>query len=127
MGRDRALVHFGRGVVDRGNYEVVGLGIVLSRRPIISICRGRMLRKGAITLPLLFSTHIAFFFWSMQREPARVGVIVEGRIYRKPGPSLSGRGGLEGIGKTSGDTTSPGRTMVRVAICLCFNCSEYQS
>ena len=41
-----------------------------------------------------------------------VGVIVEGRTCRRPGPNLSGRDGLEGIGKTSGDITSPGRTIV---------------
>ena len=31
------------------------------------------------TLPVLFSTHIAFFFRSMHKGPARVEVIVEGR------------------------------------------------
>ena len=30
------------------------------------------------TLPVLFSTHIAFFFRSMHSGPARVEVIVEG-------------------------------------------------
>ena len=40
------------------------------------------------TRPLLFSTHIAFFFRSTQREPAIVEVMVEGGTWRRPGPSL---------------------------------------
>ena len=38
-----------------------------------------------------------------------VEVIVEGGVWRRPGPSLSGREGLEGIGRMSGEIISPGR------------------
>ena len=63
------------------------------------------------TLPLLFSTQIAFFLWSMHSGPARTEVTVDGGEWWRPGPSLSGRDGLEGIGRMSGEMTSPGRTI----------------
>ena len=75
-------------------------------------------RKSHCTLPLLFSTHIAFFFWSMRNGPATTDVMVEGGRCRKPGPSLSGIEGLEGIGRTSEEIVSPGRTRVSVAMGL---------
>lgn len=68
------------------------------------------------TLPLLFSTHIAFFLWSMHSEPARTEVIVDGGVWRRPGPSLSAWDGLEGIGSVSEEMTSPGNTSICVAI-----------
>ncbi len=70
----------------------------------------------AITLPLLFSTQIAFFFRSIQRGPARTAVMVAGGVWRSPGPSLRGRDGLDGMGRMSGEMTSPGSTSVCVAI-----------
>ena len=66
------------------------------------------------TLPLLFSTHIAFFLWSMHSGPARTEVTVDGGVWWRPGPSLSGRDGLEGMGRISGEMTSPGSTIVCV-------------
>lgn len=74
------------------------------------------------TLPLLFSTQIAFFFWSMHSEPARTEVMVDGGVWRRPGPSLSGRDGLEGMGRTEGEMTSPGITIICVAIGLIICC-----
>ena len=73
-------------------------------------------RKRISTLPLLFSIHIAFFFWSMQSGPATTEVIVEGGVWRSPGPSLSGRDGFDGMGRTWAGMTSPGSTSVWVAI-----------
>jgi hypothetical protein len=72
----------------------------------------------SLTLPLLLSTHIAFFFWSIHRGPATVAVMVEGGTCRRPGPSLRGRLGLDGIGRTSGQIVSPGRTSFCEAIGL---------
>lgn len=46
-------------------------------------------------------------------------VIVEGGTWRRPGPSLSGTLGLEGMGKRSGEIVSPGSMVVAVALaCL---------
>lgn len=42
--------------------------------------------------------------------------MVDGGVWRRPGPSLSARDGLEGIGRRSGEMTSPGSTSVCVAI-----------
>ena len=53
------------------------------------------------TLPVLFSTDIAFLLASMHRAPASTVVIVDGGVYRSPGPSLRGRDELEGIGRCS--------------------------
>ena len=68
------------------------------------------------TLPLLFSTQIAFFFWSMHSEPASTEVMVDGGVWRSPGPSLSASFGLEGMGRMSGEMVSPGSTILCVAI-----------
>ncbi len=76
-------------------------------------------RRGAgdcSTLPLLFSTQIAFFLWSMHSWPARTEVMVDGGVWRRPGPSFSGRDGLEGTGRMSGEMISPGSTSVWMAI-----------
>lgn len=75
-----------------------------------------MRRGESITLPLLFSTQIAFFFWSMHSEPASTEVMVDGGVWRSPGPILSARFGLEGMGRRSGEMVSPGSTRVCVAI-----------
>lgn len=53
------------------------------------------------TLPVLCSTHIAFFLVSMQREPAKTAVMVDGGVCCSPGPSLSGIEELGGIGRHS--------------------------
>lgn len=53
------------------------------------------------TLPVLFSTHIAFLLASTQREPASTVDMVDGGVCWSPGPSLSGVDGLEGIGRLS--------------------------
>ena len=53
------------------------------------------------TLPLLFSTQIAFFFWSMHSGPATTEVMVDGGVWRRPGPTLSGSDGLEEMGRRS--------------------------
>lgn len=66
------------------------------------------------TLPVLFSTHIAFFLESMQREPASTAAMVDGGVCCSPGPSLSAMDGLEGIGRLSGGIDSPGSTNVAV-------------
>ena len=52
----------------------------------------------------------------MHSGPATTEVMVDGGVWRRPGPSLSGSDGLEGMGRTSGGMTSPGNTNVCVAI-----------
>ena len=42
--------------------------------------------------------------------------MVDGGVWRRPGPSLSARDGLEGIGRRSGEMTSPGSMSICVAI-----------
>ena len=42
--------------------------------------------------------------------------MVDGGVWRRPGPSLSGRDGLDGMGRTSEGMSSPGSTKVCVAI-----------
>lgn len=59
---------------------------------------------------------MAFFLWSMHSEPARVVVMVEGGVCRRPGPSLRGMEGMEGIGRTSDEMVSPGRTTWSVIV-----------
>lgn len=113
-------------MVDYGDYEVIGLGNVLVEGRSLATLWADV-EEGENTLPLLFSTHIAFFFWSMKREPPMVEEMVEGSTCRRPGPSLSGRDEFEGIGKRSGDITSPGRTIVSVAISRCFSLLRRQS
>ena len=75
-----------------------------------------MYESSHCTLPLLFSTHIAFFLWSMLRAPASVGVIVDGGTCRRPGPSLSGTEVFDGTGSTSAEIVSPGSTRVTIVI-----------
>lgn len=41
---------------------------------------GHDLGGKSSTLPLVFSTHIAFFFWSMHSGPARTEVMVDGGV-----------------------------------------------
>lgn len=64
------------------------------------------------TLPVLFSTHIAFFLASMQRAPASTVVIVDGGVCWSPGPSLRGKDGLGGSGRFSWVMVSPGKMNV---------------
>ena len=71
---------------------------------------------GHVTLPLLASTQMACFLSLMPREPAKVAVTVEGRVWRSPGPSLSACFGLEGTGRMLAGSSSPGRTMVGALI-----------
>ena len=52
----------------------------------------------------------------MQRGPAIVDIMVEGGTCRRPGPSLSSRFGLVGMGRISGEMVWPGRTSVLLAI-----------
>ena len=61
---------------------------------------------------------MAFFLLSIHNDPAIVGVMVEGGTCRSPGPNLRGTEGLEGIGRMSEESSSPGRTNVCVAILL---------
>lgn len=63
-----------------------------------------------ITLPVLFSTHIAFFLGSIQRGPASTALMVEGGVWRRPGPSFRAFDALEGIGRSSVGIISPGMT-----------------
>lgn len=115
MWGDGAVIDIGGGVVDCGDDEIVGLGDVLKAH-VSGMVDTRSVEGSAITRPPFFSTHIAFFFWSIQRVPAMTEVIVEGGTWRRPGPSLSGRDGLEGMGKTSAEMVSPGSTTVWAAI-----------
>ena len=69
-------------------------------------------RRRAVTRPLLFSTQMAFFLLSIHNEPADTGVMVEGDTSRKPGPSLRGILGFEGVGRTSEEISSPGSTSI---------------
>ncbi len=62
--------------MDCGDDEVVGLGDVLLES--ILAIGDPSAHTERDTLPVLFSTHIAFFFRSMHRGPARVEVIVDG-------------------------------------------------
>lgn len=73
---------------------------------------------GRGTRPDVFSIHIAFFFCSIFRVPARVEVIVEGGVWWSPGPSFRWREGSEGVGRRYGEMTSPGKTRVSVAMVL---------
>ena len=66
--------------------------------------------------PPFFSIHAAFFLGSTHREPAMSETIVDGGTRRRPGPSLSGIAGLEGYGRSSGGTISPGRIIPGAAI-----------
>lgn len=59
---------------------------------------------------------MAFFLASMHSVPASTDVMVDGGVWRSPGPSLSRRLGLDGMGRMSGEIVSPGSTMVCVAI-----------
>lgn len=68
------------------------------------------------TLPLLFSTHIAFFLRSIHKSPATVLVMVDGGVCLSPGPSLSGSDDFWGTGRTSSERTSPGITRLWEAI-----------
>lgn len=101
--------------MDRSDYNVVGFWDVLrmdkpwSRR-VMSGARHR-----CHTLPLLFSTQMAFFLLSTRSGPASTGVMVEGGTWRRPGPSLRAADGLDGTGKTSEGSLSPGRTSVDIA------------
>ena len=52
----------------------------------------------------------------MHSEPASTEVMVDGGVWRRPGPSLSARDGFEGIGRTSGEMASPGSMSVCVAM-----------
>ena len=52
----------------------------------------------------------------MHSVPASTDVMVEGGVWRSPGPSLSRRLGLDGMGRRSGEMVSPGSTRVCVAI-----------
>lgn len=104
------MVVVGGGVVDSCEDQVGGLGDILKTPNWL---------LGAVedfelyhTRPLLLSTHIAFFLWSIQSVPAIVGVIVAGGVWRRPGPSLSGTEGLDGVGRSSADIPSPGKTNV---------------
>jgi len=47
-----------------------------------------------------------------------MGVIVDGGICRRPGPSFMGIEGLEDVGRASAEISSPGRTIVCVSIML---------
>ena len=76
----------------------------------------RRWERTVFTLPLLFSTQMAFFLASMHSGPASTEVMCEGGVWRSPGPSLSRRLGLDGMGRRSGEMISPGSTMVCVAI-----------
>lgn len=107
---DEAVEVVGGGVVDSGEDEVRGLGDILWT-PSYLVGPFESL-KLYHTRPLLFSTHIPFFLWSMQRVPAIVGVIVAGGVCRRPGPSLRGIEGLDGVGKSSAEMSSPGKTSV---------------
>ena len=65
---------------------------------------------SSFTLPVLFSTQIAFFLGSIQTGPARTALKVEGGVWRRPGPSLRDFDALEGIGRSSVGIISPGMT-----------------
>ena len=69
-----------------------------------------------LTLPLLFSTQMAFFLASVLRLPAVVTMIVEGGIWRRPGPSFRGMEVLVGVGSVDGGRVSPGRKTVLKSI-----------
>ena len=57
MGRDGAVVYVGRGVVDRGYYEIVGLGNVLGSRPVISIWGSSCPGKGNYPAAVIFDPY----------------------------------------------------------------------
>lgn len=76
---------------------------------------------GLLTRPPLLSTQIAFLRLSMQSAPAMVGVIVEGGMCRRPGPSFKGMEGLVDVGRRSEGISSPGNTSC-VAIIVIAAC-----
>ena len=92
-----AGVEIGGGVMDCGDDEVVGLRTVLERKSRLGIWLCILfLGRWMCTRPPLFSIQAAFFLGSTQREPEMSETIVDGGMRRRPGPSLSGRAGLEG-------------------------------
>ena len=54
----------------------------------------------------------------MHSAPATTEVMVDGGVCRRPGPSLSARDGLEGIGRMSGEMVSPGSMIVCVVVMI---------
>ena len=111
MPSDGAMVDIGGRMVDGGDDEIAESRDVLRRRKLAN-STNTVIGKSELTRPLLFSTHIVFFFWSTQRSPATTEVTVDGGTWRRPGPNLSGKDGWEGIGRISGEMVSPGRTSV---------------
>ena len=109
------VVEIGGRVVDGCDDHIIGPGNVLA-----DIRYQSMPSRASIdilviherTRPLLFSTQMAFFLWSMRKGPARVVVIVDGGVCRNPGPSFRGTEGLDGTGRMSEGMVSPGRTIV---------------
>ena len=59
---------------------------------------------------------MAFFLASVLRLPAVVTMIVDGGMWRRPGPSFRGVEVLVGIGSLDGGIVSPGRRTVPESI-----------
>ncbi len=73
--------------MDGGYYYVMNLGNILRADALVSIRsfavpRGQDKLGPIITLPVLFSTHIAFFLGSIQRGPASTALMVQGGLRR---------------------------------------------
>ena len=116
IGRYGDIVIVCRRVMDRREDDIVGMRYVLVDQAILVYGRRRLREwDRALTLPLLFSTHMVFFLWSTQSGPARVGIMVDGGTWRRPGPSLRVAEELGDTGSTSGGISSPGRTNADIA------------
>jgi hypothetical protein len=63
-----------------------------------------------LTLPVDVSIRMAFFCGSTTSWPASVGTTLPGGTWRRPGPSLRGFLGCEGM--SLGSIESPGRTKI---------------
>lgn len=74
--------------MDGGYHYVMNMGNILRADVLVSIrsfairiyMRGQEKFGPIITLPVLFSTHIAFFLGSIQRGPASTALMVEGGV-----------------------------------------------
>ena len=63
----------------------------------------------------------------MHSEPAITEVMVDGGVCRRPGPSLSARDGLEGMGRMSGEMVSPGSMTCCVVVMIVVSLRTYST